>query len=199
MLISDMAVRHLQWQRDSMTASVGTVLARLMQPLIAPIVRLRRRPVEQRPSPPEPHAIETVEPAPITIAVPTETAADARRWRRHPQLRGRDDSLPSSERHARHAAVRGLFNARSGDYEGARLAFAEAAREDALDLTALPGFWSLPRAGMTAAVLAYEDTGRLRDASALAAHLRTVLRPRALSSLPAAPSQERRQAVSTGD
>ncbi|MDQ4099471.1 MAG: hypothetical protein M3121_03110 [Chloroflexota bacterium] len=79
------------------------------------------------------------------------------------------------DHHVRLAAIRGMFNARSGDYEAARLAFAEAARDRAQDLTALPGFWSLPRAGQTAAVLAYEDVGRPGDATDLSIKIRTSL------------------------
>lgn len=191
MLISDLAVRDLQWQRDAVSTSLGTLLARLATPFILPFTR--RLSPESTPVPLQLVDVESVPvAAPDVVAYPV--AEDAHRWRRHPQLRGRDDTLPCSERYARHAAVRGLFNARSGDYEGARLAFAEAAREGSLDLTALPGFWSLPRAGLTAAVLAYEDTGRLRDASTLAAHLRTHLRPRPLARLPT-PTGERRQAA----
>lgn len=191
MLISDLAVRDLQWQRDAVSTSLDTLLARLATPFILPFTR--RLSPESTPVPLQLVDVESVPvAAPDVVAHPA--VEDAQRWRRHPQLRGRDDTLPCSERYARHAAVRGLFNARSGDYEGARLAFAEAAREGSLDLTALPGFWSLPRAGLTAAVLAYEDTGRLRDAYALAAHLRTHLRPCPLARLPT-PTGERRQAA----
>jgi hypothetical protein len=163
--------------------------------LIRPFAH-RRRPTTA--GPPSPRTIDVAAPALSIVAAASVPAGDAQHGHRHPRLRGRDESLPSSEWHARHAAVRGLFNARSGDYEGARLAFADATREGALDLTALPGFWSLPRAGWTAAVLAYEDTGRLREAAALAAHLRTLPHSRPVAPLPTTdrlPSLERRHAA----
>jgi len=194
-MISDMAVRDLQLQRDSVGTNLGKLFSRLVQPFLHPVSPGQRGVAESSAaSPTMLQIVETVEAmAPDTM--PPLERNETHRWRRHPQLRGRDDTLSVSERHARHAAVRGLFNARSGDYEGARLAFAEAAREGSLDLTALPGFWSLPRAGLTAAVLAYEDAGRLRDSSALAAHLRTHLRPRPLAPLPASHGTRRQAAT----
>lgn len=183
MLISDMAVRDLQSQRDATIFSVRALLSRL----IAPFGLGQRGPA---PIPaPTPLSIRAAEPPPPVPSPESQratgpVATETLRWRRHPQLRDRDDALSPGERQARLAAVRGLFNARSGDYEAARCAFAQAVREANLDLTALPGFWSLPRGGLTAAVLGYEDAGRLRDASALAAYLRTNLRPRPVTLLP---------------
>lgn len=194
MMISDMAVRDLQRQRDSVSTGVGKLLSRFVQPFLHPGVPRQRTAAEPSAAPAATLQLVETADAMVPETMPAPVQDDRHRWRRHPQLRGRDDSLPASERHARHAAVRGLFNARCGDYEGARLAFAEAAREGSLDLTALPGFWSLPRAGLTAAVLAYEDAGRLRDSSALAAHLRTHLRPRPLTR-PSTPIGERHQAT----
>jgi hypothetical protein len=110
---------------------------------------------------------------------------DGFRWRRHPQLLGQPgpDLLPS-EREARHEAVRGLFAARAGALECAATHFAEAARCEQIDLSAIPGFWQLDRTAMMTAVDAYERAGRIREASALNARIRTMYRPRALTSIP---------------
>lgn len=110
------------------------------------------------------------------------------RWRRHPQLRRRcgppDIVDPVDlQRGARSAAVRGLFLARSGRYDEARASFAAAADEPSLDLTAISGFWDLPRSGMQAAVDAYDDVERFRDAAALGARIRLTYRPRSLATI----------------
>jgi hypothetical protein len=104
------------------------------------------------------------------------------RWRRHPQLRHRPTSaLPASEREARAQAVRALYAARAGDLDSAQHFFTLAASETSIDLCNIPGFWHLSRAAMLTAVSAYEEAGRLRDASALSARIRTKLRPRILT------------------
>ncbi len=126
---------------------------------------------------------------------------EAFRWRRHPQLLNRAEPLtpPDAddlERRARSAAVRGLFLARSGRYDGARSAFAAAASERSVDLTAIPGFWDLPRSGMLAAVGAYDDVRRFRDASALGARIRLAYRPRSISAVPDSPETQRSAAGS---
>ncbi len=109
------------------------------------------------------------------------------RWRRHPQLRQPDGTAGSPdpgdrERSARSAAVRGLYLARSGRFGDARASFAAGAAEPSVDLAAIAGFWDLPRSGMLAAVGAYDDVERYRDAAALGARIRLRYRPRALSS-----------------
>lgn len=109
------------------------------------------------------------------------------RWRRHPQLltgaKSSDLDPRDLVRCARAAAVRGLFLARSGRFGEARSAFGKAASESTIDLTAIPGFWDLSRGGMLAAIRAYEDAGRFREASALGAQIRLKYRPRSLSDL----------------
>jgi hypothetical protein len=114
------------------------------------------------------------------------------RWRRHPQLRNRPatdprDAAAAARRQARSSAVRGLFLARGGQLEEARAAFASAARDETVDLTAIPGFWTLSRGAMLAAVAAYEDVERFRDSSALAAQIRKTYRPRAVPPITARP------------
>lgn len=108
------------------------------------------------------------------------------RWRRHPLLRSQaTSSLPEPERAARAHAIRALYAARAGELDAARCHFALAAAEPSVDLSEIPGFWSLPRAAMLVAVEGYEEAGRLRDAAALGARIRTKLRPRPLTAVPA--------------
>lgn len=167
MLISDLAMRELQWQRDSLSTGFVLMLARLARP----ITTLGRR--GSLAGSTSGHSFPIRQTAHESFA---EIVGDA-----SPQSRSSDHvctptvMVMTTAHHARLAAVRGLFNARSGDYEAARLAFAEAARDRAQDLTALPGFWALPRAGQTAALLAYEDVGRPSDATDLAVKLRASL------------------------
>ncbi len=107
------------------------------------------------------------------------------RWRRHPQLLQRSPSdVSTDQREARHEAVRGLYAARAGALDVAEKHFSRAALCPEIDLSAIPGFWQLGRSAMMTAVEAYERAGRIRDASALNAHIRTLYRPRALSSVP---------------
>lgn len=120
------------------------------------------------------------------------------RWRRHPQLRNlaAADSTgsPAAGRDAHSSAVHGVFLARCGRLEQARVAFAAAARDDTVNLTDTPGFWSLSRRAMLVASAAYADVERFRDASALAAHVRTTYRPRAVRP----PAIPHRRDVSAG-
>lgn len=178
MLLTSLAMVDMQTRGEPVGALVRALLDRL---------RGRRAPA---PYPTPLHVVEHIqadapppparedEPAPARASFP---------WRRHPRLLTREagGTISLGERRARAAAVRGLFNAHCGDYEAARLAFAEAAREPAIDLDEAPGFWQLPRAGMMAAVLAYEDVDRLREAAALAAEIAHRFRPRALRQVPA--------------
>lgn len=178
MLVTDLAMFDMQLRSESLGAFLRGLAGRFFG----------RRPA----APPAPFKtpLQLVAPpasctraitAPVSDADPGTPAVTAFPWRRHPQLLGPSSpelqtSLP--ERRARVAAVRGMFNARSGDYEAARLAFTEAAREPAIALAGVPGFWQLSRAGLTAAVLAYEDVGRIRDAAALSAEIAHRFRPR---------------------
>ena len=135
---------------------------------------------------------------------PVQLAAPGRgglcRWRRHPQLRidRSVEALPESERRARLAAVRGVFAARDGHFDTAAEFFLIAAREPAIDLGDVPGFWRLSRSGMQAAIDAYEDADRVRDASALTAKIRTVFRPRPLRQPRQLPIRPPRRVSSNG-
>lgn len=191
MLVTDLAMLDMRVRGDAAGARLTALLCRLFG----------RRPVEavapfQTPlrlvAPPARDAAEG------DSSPPVASAPASFPWRRHPQLLARDELAPDlslPERRARVAAVRGMFNASSGDYEAARLAFAEAAREPLIELADVPGFWRLARAGMTAAVLAYEDVGRLRDAAALAAEINHRFRPRPIRPTPTRTPR----AAATGD
>ncbi|MGC4107701.1 MAG: hypothetical protein QM753_15375 [Thermomicrobiales bacterium] len=111
---------------------------------------------------------------------PAENARSVFRWRRHPALLkpAPESALPDEVRLARVAAVKGVLAARDGDLDAATAWFTEAAQEPSIRFQVVPGFWGCTRGGMDAAVLAYEATGRLRDAAALAATIRTRFRPR---------------------
>jgi hypothetical protein len=135
----------------------------------------------------EPVDHTTAEPALRVLHVEPEIAraASGLRWRRHPLLlRQSASDLSSDERGARHEAVRGLFAARAGALDVATVHFTRAAQCPDIDLSDIPGFWQLTRSAMTTAVDAYEAAGRIREASALNARIRTMYRPRALSSVP---------------
>jgi hypothetical protein len=126
----------------------------------------------------------------VPVPLPVAAATDHRfRWRKHPMLLGRDATVePDGDdpgRGARAAATRGLFLARSSRFDDAQEAFTIAAREKSIDLTALPGFWELPRGGMLSAVEAYETAGRIREAASLSARIRLKFKPRLVPEPPA--------------
>lgn len=102
------------------------------------------------------------------------------------QLRGlsEDGELNGREQRARVLALRGLSQARDGEYERAQTSFASAARLDPrLDLALLPTFWSLPRRAHEVAIAALHDANRTRDAAALTATMRSRFRPRAVRAI----------------
>ena len=96
-----------------------------------------------------------------------------------------DVSLPlaANERRARAAALRGMVLSRERRFDAARTAFAEAAGLDpVLDLTRTPAFWTLERAAHEAAIDAYAQAGRERDAAVLRARVQSTFRPKPLRS-----------------
>jgi hypothetical protein len=154
-------------------------LARFFRLDDEPAARAGLAPAEDVPVPAEP-VLRIVKTEPESDTLPSSF-----RWRRHPLLRNQAPShLPGNEREARHDAVRGLFAARAGALECAASHFARAAECDRIDLSGIPGFWQLDRSAMMTAVEAYERAGRIRDASALNARIRTMYRPRVLTPLP---------------
>ncbi len=144
-------------------------------------------------------AISTARPR-LTLMKPVvpEHDASSHKWRRHPQLRDYEAPISADVRTARHEAVRGLCAARAGASEVASTHFTFAAGCDEVDITAVPGFWSLTRGQMQIAVDAYERVGRVRDAAALDAQIATIFRPSlvGVKQLPVQP-REHKKAVST--
>ena len=93
--------------------------------------------------------------------------------------------LAANERRARAAALRALALSRERRFDAARAAFAEAAGLDpALDLTRTPAFWKLERAAHEAAIAAYLQVGRERDAAVLRARVHSTFRPKPLRPRP---------------
>jgi hypothetical protein len=100
-----------------------------------------------------------------------------------------DVSMPlaANERRARAAALRAMALSRERRFAAAAAAFAEAARLDpVLDLTRTPAFWTLERAAHEAAIDAYAQAGRERDAAVLRARVQSTFRPKPLRPRPQA-------------
>jgi hypothetical protein len=188
MIMTDLAVRDLEMRRETITErcrrALLDVFGRASDHRLPIEVASRPAPVLRAvPAPPAPRER-------LRVVEASEQSADSgdMRWQRHPQLRARQAErapLPGSERAARLAAERGVILARGRKLIEAVDAFTTAARDETIDLGALPGFWDLPRNGMLAAVQAYERSDRLRDAAALEARIRHLYRPRALKPIPA--------------
>lgn len=95
--------------------------------------------------------------------------------------------LAANERRARAAALRAMAFGRERRFDAARAAFAEAAGLDPLlDLTRTPAFWKLERAAHEAAIDAYLQVGRERDAAVLRARVHSTFRPKPLRPRPQA-------------
>jgi hypothetical protein len=182
MLVSDLACREMEDRsRSVLDWMTGVIRAWLRRPAANQVT------VAETDILPEPLA-----PLPVVPAL-TE---DRFRWRKHPMLLERDATgqadLNDPGRGASAAATRGLFLARSGRFDDASEAFTIAAREGSIDLTAIPGFWELPRGGMLAAVEAYEATGRFREAASLSARVRLKFKLRLVPEPPSAPRSQTR-------
>lgn len=109
---------------------------------------------------------------------------DLMRFRSRVRTTQRTSDLAGHEQRARVLALRGLSQARDGEYERAQTTFASAARLDpGLDLALLPSFWDLPRRAHEVAVAALHDADRRRDAAALTATIKTRFRPKALRAI----------------
>jgi hypothetical protein len=175
MLVTDLAIRDMEDTSRSVIERLWCSMRRALRGMAAAPVRTECS---------GPHILTR----PISGAEPAADATiDERfRWRRHPILRsaGADDR---EERGAGTATMRAMFLARSARLDEARRAFAQAASDPAIDLSSLPGFWDLSRGAMLAAVDAYEDAGRIRDAANLEARIRLQCRPRALPVASPAP------------
>lgn len=197
MLVTDLALRDMEHEADSLVGSLGRLLGRLRGHHPASTKRSFASVGTNGTGPGADRATvsdDTIVAGSVARFPPAtaeSTGESPFKWRRHPQLRARSDTGrnpdPRSELEmrceAKAAAVRGLFLARSERLEEARSAFVEAATDPSIDLAALPGFWQLSRRAMLTAALAYEDVGRYRDASALSARVRTKYRPRAVAPM----------------
>lgn len=209
MLVTDLAMRDMERQSSEWFGWIRRIMGRLWRPWAASLSRATTLQFQPRPAHltlipkplASPAAPQSSAPDLQEKTMPADTSSDtAFRWRRHPQLRNRPGAAPGdtaavARREARSSAIRGLFLARGGQLQEARAAFAIAARDEAIDLTAIPGFWTLSRGAMLAAAAAYDDVGRFRDSSALAAQIRTTYRPRAVTPNP---TQPRRNVTASG-
>lgn len=122
----------------------------------------------------------------LVASIEVGAVAEPELMRFRTQLRARTGQieLAGHEQRARVIALRGLSQARDGEYERARTSFASAARLDPrLDLALLPSFWNLPRKAHEVAVAALDDANRARDATALTAAIRTRFRPRPVRAI----------------
>jgi hypothetical protein len=128
---------------------------------------------------------------PASLETPREDLAPAEGARPVPVAPGLDETagtkpgsaipLSANERRARAAALRALALSRGRRFDAAGAAFTEAARLDPLlDLTRTPAFWKLERAAHEAAIDAYVQAGRERDAAVLRARVQSTFRPKPL-------------------
>lgn len=129
---------------------------------------------------PEPGSIVTPIVSPQSDEIAQVVEPEVFRWRRHPLLRNASgkSGLSGKEQRARRMAVQGLYAGLRGDAERAQQLFVHALAEAHIDLMEIPSFWQMPRGAIVAAADAYEQAGRLRDATALRARIRSELRPR---------------------
>ena len=127
--------------------------------------------------------------SPLVVAATRDgdsLAAEARHQAPRPPAQV-DASTPlaANERRARAAALRAMALSRERRFDAARAAFAEAAALDpVLDLTRTPAFWRLERAAHEAAIDAYAQAGRERDAAVLRARVQSTFRPKPLRPRP---------------
>jgi hypothetical protein len=131
--------------------------------------------------------VETAAESPLVAAALTESLAPVAR-EQGPAVGAEVDAsapLAANERRARAAALRAMALSRERRFDAARAAFAEAAGLDpVLDLTRTPAFWKLERAAHEAAIAAYLQAGRERDAAVLRARVHSTFRPKPLRPRP---------------
>ena len=132
------------------------------------------------------HAVDVAEQAMMDAAVnPGESRGPVAREEGQAIPDAVDASTPlaANERRARAAALRAMAFGRDRRFDAARTAFAEAAGLDPLlDLTRTPAFWKLERAAHEAAIDAYLQAGRERDAAVLRARVQSTFRPKPVRS-----------------
>lgn len=168
MLLTDSGVHQISFLRERISARFGEIVLGRSFPADESY-QVNWQPAEIPKSPVVPES----------LAEP-----DLMRFRSQLRVNQPDTGLAGHEQRARVMALRGLSQARDGEYERAQTSFASAARLDPrLDLALLPSFWNLPRRAHDVAVAALHDANRARDAAALTATLRTRFRPRALRAI----------------
>jgi hypothetical protein len=145
--------------------------------------RTGRAPYQYDPSPaPRPIlgvADPVTEPIQATATVNKEPEPNPIPTRKSFEVEAREIVLTAEERRARAIALRGLCQSRAHRFDAAYASFVEAILMDPrLDLAKLPDFWRLPSGAHQAAIEAYEQVGRRRDAAALTASVRTTFRPK---------------------
>lgn len=201
MLVTDLAMRDMESRTESLAERLAACITSVFRRNRSGPATEATAALSSEATGPRIHLVSTTSHDDFApFAYPRDDMTDYR-WRKHPQLRPDSNGLANldpgeRERMARSASIRGLFLARSGRYEDARTAFAMAAAEPSIDLTAIPGFWSLSRGGMQAAIAAYEDVERYRDASSLEATIRLKYRPR-IADHPATGGSRRKTAAGT--
>lgn len=140
------------------------------------------RPVDERES--YQLAWDSAESESISLLSEPQPEPDLMRFRSQIRTGHSRSDLNGQEQRARILALRGLSQARDGEYERAQTTFASAARLDPmLDLALLPAFWELPRRAHDVAIAALHEANRGRDAAALTATVKTRFRPRALRAI----------------
>jgi hypothetical protein len=174
MVISDPALQLIEDTRSRFRRRLGD-LCRLRRggvhsqyaPSEATIPVVASQPVEAEPM---------FEPGVRPVPSPAEEASPGpKRF----DSEAREIVLTAEERRARAIALRGLCQSRAHRFEAARASFVEATTMDpVLDLAKLPDFWRLPQGAHQAAIAAYEQVGRTRDAAALTASVRSMFKPR---------------------
>jgi hypothetical protein len=170
MVISDPTFQVIEDSRDDLLCRLGRLFRR----------RRAAAPYQYAASV-APLPVPAVEP--VVIAEPSPIAeaeiAPALPLAKRVDVEAREIVLTADERRARAIALRGLCQSRGHRFEAARGSFVEAIEMDpALDLAKLPDFWRLPQGAHQAAIEAYEQVGRRRDAAALTAAVRSAFKPR---------------------
>jgi hypothetical protein len=133
--------------------------------------------------------VATEQPLLAAAAGGGESRAPAAReeGRANPDAIDASTPLAANERRARAAALRAMAMSRARRFDAARAAFTEAAGLDPLlDLTRTPAFWKLERAAHEAAIAAYLQAGRERDAAVLRARVQSTFRPKPVRPRPQA-------------
>lgn len=181
MLITDMAYRDMEARSDSVTEVLSRIIGSMFRRKHHGATEESTQASIQSAPAPQIHLVATAKPEQSPSPSP-EALDNEPSWRKHPMLRATASSSDLSEdelaRITRAASSRAIFLARSGRLDEACDAFATVAQNADADLSDIPGFWNLSRAGMQSAIQGYELVERFRDAARLEATIRLKYRPR---------------------